>query len=689
MSECKTDPAAIGRREQAFWLVLLLGLCGWVAWRLGAFDLTRPIVVDGGSVSVPNVYAWVDHPFHAARAHDLLEALKRGEILRWVGNHQGGYPAEFYPLGIAWFDVAIWAVLLGSQSIVAVHKLAVILIFLLPAVSFWLLARGDRFHPAFAVLAAAIHFAVPGTWLNGGYTELVVWGLVTNVAGGSLAVLASVALARFVLNREFGMGILAILAAAAGACTNPRSLFAVVIAATAILAVATAREGRAGAVERLRDALLRIGIVGGLAVLLAAPVVLALFRYNGEYFFLHYQFYDPLSMFWTASVTAVTLPVLLVAVIGTVGAVATRIAPVSLAMAVSLVGYVLFTAWVATSSWTPPLVEQLEAPRLMPYQRQLMIWMAVAALAMGLRWVAARWEQVRTWWIGPVLATAIGLGFLVVLVKPFGFVTEEYQGLTPVGTVADAEFVQYRQAVIAASDVAPEGTAILTIGNRDDWWHELLWAPTVTDTPMYYDDWLWYWNTRHPGPFDYRDGTYYPDPALALTEEYFEVHGIGAVVVTDRGNIAGHPREKARTSDLLAFQETVGEWDVYSVRQPTPLITDGGEAPSRITVANGRLTAAFDDGDGTVVIRENWFPRWKVYANGEPVPVVHRDDGYMEVRAPAGVVEIDVIYGVTALDWVGRGLAVVGVIGVAGFVAGGRRLLAWPGRPVGAGSISG
>ena len=47
-------------------------------------------------------------------------------------------------------------------------------------------------HPSVAVLAAAVHFSVPGHWLNGGYEELVGWGLVTNVAGASLAFLAGV-----------------------------------------------------------------------------------------------------------------------------------------------------------------------------------------------------------------------------------------------------------------------------------------------------------------------------------------------------------------------------------------------------------------------------------------------------------------------------------------------------------------
>jgi len=682
-----TRESNIGRRELAFWLVVLLVLCLWVAWRIGAFELTRSVVVDGQTVTVPNVYAWVDHPFHAARAYNLLESLKHGEILRWIGNHQGGYPAEFYPLGVAWFDVAIWALLLGSQSIVAVHKLAVILIFILPAVAYWILARGDRFHPAWAVLATAIHVAVPGTWLNGGYTELVGWGLVTNVAGGMLAVLASAALARFVLNREFGMGVVAIVSAAAGACTNPRSLFAVVIASVAILAVATVRDTEEGVARRFRDVLVRIAVVGVLALLLAAPVVLALFRYNGEYFFLHYQFYNPLTTYWTASVTAVTLPVLFVAIIGTVAAVVTRVAPVTLAMAVSLVGYVAFTAWVATSTRVPPLVEQLEAPRLMPYQRQLMIWMAVAAFAIAFSWLAGRWGQVRRWSVGPAVAAVLAVGFIVALVRPLSFVPPEYQGLTPVATVGEPEFVQYQGAIEEASDVAPEGTAILAIGNRDDWWHELLWAPLATDKPMYYDDWLWYWNTTHPGPFDYRNGTYYPDPSLALTAEYFAVHGIGAVVVTDRGNIAGVPREAARASDLLAFHETVGDWDVYSVKTPTTLVTNGDAEPASISVSNGRLTASFSDGDGTVVIRRNWFPRWQVYVNGERVPVIHREDGYMEVHAPAGPVEIEVIYGVTTFDWIGRVAAIVGAAGVVAFVIYGRRLLAGPETTTNAGTI--
>src|SRR5699024_6032096 len=165
---------------------------------------------------------------------------------------------------------------------------------------------------------------------------------------------------------------------------------------------------------------------------------------------------------------------------------------------------------------------------------------------------------------------------------------------------------------------------------------------------------------EHPGPFDYRNGTYYPDPSQALTDEYFSVHGIGAVVVTDRGNDQGMPQRVAQSSELLDQQDSIGAWDVFAVRALNPLVTDGDDAPASVELANGRIAASFDDGDGTVVIRENWFPRWRARADGEPVPVIHRDDGFMELHVPSGAVDIELVYTVTALDWIGRIAAVNG-----------------------------
>ena len=73
------------------WVLILAALCGWVAYRLGLFDLWTTVAgPDGRLVRVPSTFAAVDHPFHLARAETLRQALADGHLLRWVGSHQGG-----------------------------------------------------------------------------------------------------------------------------------------------------------------------------------------------------------------------------------------------------------------------------------------------------------------------------------------------------------------------------------------------------------------------------------------------------------------------------------------------------------------------------------------------------------------------------------------------------------------------
>lgn len=656
-----------GRRSWWAWGIVLILLDLWVAARMGLFSLTSTVVIDGRPVDVLNMYGTVDHPFHASRAAMLLRSLQDGEILRWVGQHQGGYPAEFYPLGVAWLDVGIWAATFGAVSILAAHKVAVILIFLLPSLSYWLLARGDRMHPAVAVLATAVHVAIPGHWLNGGYEELVGWGLVTNVAGGSLALLASVALAGFVLRREFGMGVVATLAATGGAVTNPRSLFAVVIAAIALLVVAVLVRDGQDVRTAARNAALRIGGVGAVAVLLAAPVVLALFRYNGLYFFLHYEFYDPISEYWDASVMAVTRPVVLLAIAAVVLLAVPpvgRSLRVSQGVALAGVVYVGFTLWVALSSVVPPLVEQLEAPRLMPFQRQVMIWLGATAV-----WIAVRWLLQ---WTRPVPArqvlaagvpAAIALFMLVAHVRPLDGIPEEQVALRDISLTGNADYANFRAAVELAEGARPDGTAMFVIGNRDDWWHEQIWAPAFTDARLYYDDWLWYWHARHAGPYNPRNGYWFPNPTDALQGSYLDDNGIGVVVVSDMYVPSGvPPRQSARSNPRLEAVGSAGEWDVYTVRDPSSIMVDGGQRPESVEIGNEEISATFAQGDGTIVLRQNWFPRWEATVNGERVPIERRDDGYMQVRAPEGPVEVRFTYAVTALDWAGRGAVVVGIV---------------------------
>ena len=95
-------------------------------------------------------------------------------------------PAEFYPLGAAWIEVIAWALALGSLPIMAIHKLVVIGVYLLPFAGFAALARYGRLPWSVPVLAIVMHVAVRGWWWSGGYMELIEWGLLTNVASAAL-----------------------------------------------------------------------------------------------------------------------------------------------------------------------------------------------------------------------------------------------------------------------------------------------------------------------------------------------------------------------------------------------------------------------------------------------------------------------------------------------------------------------
>src|SRR4051794_21932959 len=80
----------------AFCLVAL-----YVAVRMGVFALSVEAIISQGAARLPNTFASVDHPFHVARAEIVWRELASGNVVRWIGQHQGGYPVEFYPLGEA------------------------------------------------------------------------------------------------------------------------------------------------------------------------------------------------------------------------------------------------------------------------------------------------------------------------------------------------------------------------------------------------------------------------------------------------------------------------------------------------------------------------------------------------------------------------------------------------------------
>ncbi|MEJ7900533.1 MAG: hypothetical protein WKF63_01735 [Thermomicrobiales bacterium] len=651
---------------------VLVLLATWVVWRFGGFDLTTTAELDGRQQTVANTFATVDHPFHAVRGETLLQSLRDGEPLRWIAHHQGGYPVEFYPIGIPWLDVGLWALLLGQVPIIAVHKLAVLIVFVLPALGFWWLARGDRLNPFVPVLALAIQVATPGLWWTGGMIELIEWGLVANVGGATLAFLAMAALARFVLHGQTGFGVAAMLASSAALYTNTRSGIAVAIAAVAVIAGVLLDRHPERRVS-ISLALRRVALVGGASGLMTAPLLFALFQYADLYYFVNFKEYTGIGEFWHDSLAAVSRPLFGVAIAGIVLALVMRRLSVLRIVAVSGLLYAGLTVLLSSGGLGEGAIQQLETTRLMPFQRLLVVYLAAAAIGWLIETGIARLsvpDQSRL----PAVSGLLMLGAVVMIASydgEFGDTPEsDYTTPTPHAlTTGRVEFVEFTGILAEANEVVPEGRAVYVIGDQESWWHEQLWGPSHADAPFFYDDWMWYWHPDFDAPYDFNDGHFIPDPAATFTAEWLSGNGIGAIVVTSMPVPAGaeDPRMAAAANALLDHQLTVGNWDLYLVRDSTSVVTNGTVIPLALDIDNQSIMANFESADGVVNIRRNWFPRWEAFADGDEVDVRRTSNGYMEITVPEGTQAVELRYAVTLSDWLGRFAAVLGLAVVVAF----------------------
>ena len=658
-------------RSPGTWLtvtaLLAIGVLVWWTFAdLGVFDLWATVSTEHGVYDVINTFASVDHPFHATRAQLLLDSLQEGEILRWIPSHEGGYPAEFYPLGAAWLEVALWVAMLGQIPIIAIHKIAVAVVFVLPVVGFWILARGDRLNPFVPLLALAIHVAVPGEWTNGGRTELVYWGLISNVAGGAWAFVMMAALSRWVREGHRGFAVLATLAATVSMYTNTRSSIAIGLASIAILIVAMAEYHHLGWKHCLRLVLGRIAVVAGLSILLSAPLLLSMARFTDLYYFVNFMFYESFDDIQSKTTHAVSPLVGLATIGGIVAIVLFRRISYGAIVALTLAFYASFTILFSLQEPFKGLIQQLETPRLMPFQRLLMIYLA----AWFAGWVLDRLtslvrSQWRGWLAAPVLAALAVIVLLGFYNQQFGELSGDYQQ-PPELTTGVTEYASYHEAIEALSEVAPPGTAVMVVGDQESWWHEQLWGPAWSDRMFLYDDWMWFWHQDHEGPYNPEMGHNYPFPDEAFTREWFDAHGVGAVLVTNMPELGNRdPRPFAASNPLLQYQESFGYWDLYLVADPVTMVTNGDANASAVITDGGLIEATFDDGaSGDIEIRRNWFPRWEAWADGQPVEIERTDNGYMRVTVPEGTTTIELRYGVNGVDWLGRILGVVGLIGV-------------------------
>ncbi len=644
----------------AAWLLLFAAFAFYAALRMQAFVLNAPVALPTGVTWLPNTFATVDHPFHVARAETLWRELGQGHVLRWIAQHQGGYPVEFYPLGEAWLEVSIRAASLGRLGAEGAHTLAVVVLFLLPGVGFLALSRLDSLSPAVALLALALQLALPGGWYHGGYTELVQWGLVTNVAGATAAFLLLPALFWFCQSGRWPGLALSVFLAAAAVYSNPRSLIGVAaVALGCLISLGLAGSGVARTVG-----VGRITLVAIASALVAAPQLISLLRFGGLYTFVHYSGYADLGAYLRTSLEAVTPWVMGLAAVGGVGAFVARGSGRRLARPVAtrgafltLIVYILLTVALSFVPALSAAASQLETTRLMPLQRLLTLYLAAAGAWWLAPMLARRWSWVGE--AGMAVASVVLVAALTRLpvspVDPASPVIPSV-GLYPVTMSAQPVQAQLKLAIERADATAEPGTALLVLGSGLSW-HQALWAPLWTTRPLYYDNWLWYWHPDQVGTPGYQPqkGNHYPDPEQTLTPEYLAAHGIGGVVVT------GQATESAAQSPLL---EPLGgdDYQAYLVRDPQTTVTFGGTNATQSAVTNQAITAQSDVASQSPQVRANWFPRWQPTGTGEETSMSRAADGSIALTTTSTTSTVALAYTVQPLDWLARALAVLGLL---------------------------
>jgi hypothetical protein len=658
-----------GLRTRWIWGVAFGLVALYVGVRMGVFALSAEADISPGAARIPNTFASVDHPFHVARAEIVWRELTSGNVVRWMGQHQGGYPVEFYPLGEAWLEVVVRAVSLGTLPAEGSHTLAIIGLFLAPGAAFAALAREDSWSPAVGFTAFALHISLPGSWYDGGYTELVQWGLVTNVAGAVAAFCMLPVIIGFLRTGAARSGAAAAALGAFAIYCNPRSLLALAALGMGAWLAGVVRNNGIGQREPVSPADVitltsRLVQVAVLAALLAAPELVALARFRDLYTFVRYSGYAGLTEYAVTSANGLTWPVLTLGLAGLVIGFLYRWRQATTSAAAALLLYVALTATLVSVPAAADLAPQLEPTRLMPLQRFLTIYLAAVAFWFILAWVVSRVAPLQRR-LAPVLAAGIAAVILLTQTRPLSGLPPDPASpvvpptsLYPVAMSARPEQADLEVAIRAADEAATPGTALLILGSALSW-HQQLWAPLWTERPLFYDNWLWYWHPDHAGTpgYDFLAGHHYPDPERTLDRDYFSRHGIGSVVVT------GRTRETAALSSLLRPLDK-GVYDAYSVIDPVTTVTFGDQNAASLAFGNGRLEAVSSNSGAPVIARVNWYPRWEATIDNEPVEAYRLNDGYITVAPAAATSKVELVYAVQSLDWVARGLSLIGVLGL-------------------------
>lgn len=692
---CEWEAAAW---ETWAWGGALLLLCGWFAWRIGAthwYTDSPLFLADGRVIRLPDTFSSIDHPVHIAKERAVVDALRGWRWPAWLMSPQGGYPAEFYPLGGAFVVAALYFLFLGVIPVAVVHKLVVIAVFMLPPLAYWLIVRRERLPASIAFLAGFLHLFTRGSWLGGGSRELIDYGLWPNVLAAYLPFFVLIWGADWLRYGSRRGLFLATAAATLALYSNPRSLLGLLVVYAVAIAIgivdrlhwrgfprraagwrrthgrgALAASARPAGSVSLRHALLpllgRVSFLAALPLLLAAALLLPLRAHQDLYRFIRYVDFSRPGDVWVVYNDAMPRQLIWLAMAGAVLALirggfyqraVALLLPLSFAV-VLLVGWYLRTS---------PLFAQLEGPRLIPMLRPATIFLAAlgahALVHAILRLLRARHARTLAG-----LATALFVGLLYF--GPRSPIPTDSRGLPWLReTTSRPEFAATARSAYLLAEIWRPGDKPLAIGSSLSW-HSAFWIGAITGQPAFYDDWAWFWRAT-----TYEVQGALADEVSALELPFLRRHGLTLLAIeTEKRDLL--ERADAKPYLQLIDAGTPGGYAIYRVKSP-PGPANGWARFERGTVSAVDVGAASlqargqSSAPGPALLFVNDFPRWRARVNGQPVPIERSADGYITVPVPAGEVTVALTYTTEPAGWIARGLVCSGfvLLGLA---------LAWP-----------
>jgi hypothetical protein len=577
------------------------------AWRLCASALVAGSVMVLAPRAMTNGFASGAHGWHIDRAMRWMSSGRPA----WIADHQGGYPIDSVPLGVTAVTVALSALTGGRVPIAYLHTLLAVAIFLLPVLAFAWIARRDGWPPGVAATAAAFHLLIPGVDGSGGYRGIVTAGQVNDAAAAACVLFLLPLTANAPVSGSRARSIAAALCGGAAVWFSPSSVLLL-----AIVALAAPPRNR-------RATLLIVALVS----LLCAPVWLPLLTSITLHPIVP-PGYDSLANYAFELFSAVTPPLIVLAAFGIAirrtGAGQLPVARVAL--------IVVGISAAATAIRGMPYIE---IPRLLPFARLLLLYLASIGLYVALRMTAHALGTPRAALDAAHLFIVIALA--VIFAGPFDTVPPKAKSLYPPPTFAAAEVADLASALDAAARAAPRGSAVLIVDEGAE--RISMSAPVLREGLYFYSDPGWHWRKAAPLSFDNTgDPRWLAEVPRLLSSSALEARGIGAVVAARAAWPAG-----VHILPMLRHVHAGQVFDTFVVRNASRVVRWNGDIGA-IDVRDGGVRARGVLLGGNILVRQNWHPRWRAVLNGRAAAIHETPEGFMRIAGTPGPVDLQLSF---------------------------------------------